>query len=186
MNFRRCAVVSTFTTDEEFILKAKDKTIHFRKPTVNDGKEMFRIVRESKVLDVNSEYSYLMWAEYFQESSILAIDKDEVVGFITGLIPPDQNDTLFIWQVAVDGRYKGHGLATHLIEQLFKRVKSNKSIDYIEATVTPSNIPSRRLFEGVANKNKTKCIVSECFTEDQFSEQGHEAEFKFRIGPIFN
>lgn len=161
-------------------------TIHFRKPTADDGKEMYRIVRESKVLDVNSEYSYLMWGEYFQESSILAIDGDEVIGFITGFIPPNQVDTIFVWQVAVDERYKGNGLATELIERLFKRVRREADIQYVEATVTPSNIPSRRLFEGIAHKHKTKCIVSECFTESQFTEKGHEAEFKFRIGPIFN
>jgi len=147
---------------------------------------MFRIVRESKVLDVNSEYSYLLWGKYFQETSIIAVCEDEAIGFISGFIPPEKEDTLFIWQVAVDNNYRGYGLATHLIEQLFKRVKQEKSITYIEATVTPSNIPSRRLFEGVANKNNTKCIVSECFTEEHFSEEGHEAESVFRIGPIFN
>lgn len=178
-------VVTISTRDESLIVQSKETTIRFRKPNANDGKEMFRIVRESKVLDVNSEYSYLMWAEYFQESSILAVDGEKIVGFITGFIPPNQQDTLFIWQVAVDEQYKGQGLATHLIEQLFERVGKQMKIEYIEATVTPSNIPSRRLFEGVAHKNKTKCIVSECFTEEQFSEAGHEAEFKFRIGPIF-
>lgn len=161
-------------------------TIQFRRPTVDDGKEMYRIVRESNVLDVNSEYSYLMWGEYFRDSSILAVDGNEIIGFITGFIPPKQPDTIFVWQVAVDDRYKGNGLATELIERLFNRLKREKDIEYVEATVTPSNIPSRRLFEGVAHKNKTKCIVSECFSKNQFTEEDHEPEFKFRIGPIFN
>ncbi|HZW68716.1 MAG TPA: diaminobutyrate acetyltransferase [Pseudogracilibacillus sp.] len=160
--------------------------IEFRKPTADDGKEMFRIVRESKVLDVNSEYSYLLWGKYFSDTSILAVSDNEVIGFISGFIPPDQADTLFIWQVAVDGSFKGHGIATKLIAQLLARVNKERSIEFIEATVTPSNIPSRRLFDGFAQKNNTKCVVSECFTEKQFSGEGHEAEFTFRIGPIFN
>lgn len=127
-----------------------------------------------------------MWGEYFRDTSILAIDDKRAVGFITGFIPPNKQDTLFIWQVAVDQAYKGQGIATELIKRLFERIESDQKIEYIEATVTPSNIPSRRLFEGIAQKYHTKCHVSECFKETQFSEGGHEAEFKFRIGPIFN
>src|SRR5699024_9043458 len=154
----------------------------FRKPTVDDGKEMYRIVRESNVLDINSEYSYLMWGEYFQESSILAVDGNEIIGFITGFIPPNQPDTIFVCQVAVDDRYKGNGLENELIERLFIRVKHEQVVEYVEATVTTSNIPSRRLCEGVAHKNKTKSNVSEGITENQFTEDGHEAECKVRIG----
>ena len=147
---------------------------------------MYRIVKESKVLDVNSSYSYLLWSKYFSKTSIIATCEDEVIGFVSGFLQPESPDTLFVWQVAVDQKFRGHGLATKLIKQLIAKLDQEKDVRYLEATVTPSNIPSRRLFEGVAHKNKTKCIVSECFSENQFTEEDHEPEFKFRIGPIFN
>lgn len=71
------------------------RTITFRKPDENDGREMFRIVEESKVLDVNSSYSYLMWSKYFNETSIVAESEDKVIGFVSGFIQPTSLDTLF-------------------------------------------------------------------------------------------
>lgn len=145
---------------------------------------MFRIVEESKVLDVNSSYSYLLWGKYFNKTSIIATCDDEVVGFITGFIPPEQADTLFIWQVAVDANFRGYGLATHLIHQLLTQVNDGQDVDYVEATVTPSNVPSSKLFQGIAKKNDTECAVFECFSEGQFPGEGHEAELTYKIGPI--
>lgn len=184
LNIRRCVVVSTRTIDEKLVLESRDKTVEFRKPTEKDGKEIYRLVRESKTLDVNSEYSYLLWGKYFSETSILALCEEKAIGFVTGFVPPGQQNTLFVWQVTVDEQFRGHGLATELIERLFQRLRRDYKLQYVEATVTPSNIPSRNLFEGFAKKHYTKCIVEECFTEDQFTEKDHEAEYLFRIGPI--
>lgn len=157
--------------------------IHFRKPTENDGSEMYRIVKQSKVLDVNSPYSYLMWSKYFRKTSIIASCENEVIGFVTGFLQPETPNTLFIWQVAVDEKYRGHGLATKLIEQLLVRLRK-ENVTYLEATVTPSNIPSSNLFKGIAKKQKTNCTIFECFSENQFPDGNHERELTYRIGPF--
>ena len=143
---------------------------------------MFRIVEESKVLDVNSSYSYLMWSKYFNETSIVAECEDEVIGFVSGFRQPTSLDTLFVWQVAIDLDFRGLGLATKLIEQLLKQLGDD--VSYLEATVTPSNIPSSKLFKGIAEKNNTDCSIFECFSEDQFPDPSHEAELTYRVGPI--
>jgi len=145
---------------------------------------MFRIVKESKVLDVNSSYSYLMWSKYFNKTSIIAeCENNEVIGFVSGFLQPESPDTLFVWQVAVDHKHRGKGLATKLIEQLLNQLKSEK-VNYLEATVTPSNIPSSNLFKGIAKKNDTNCTVFECFSKDQFPDPSHEPEMTYRIGPL--
>lgn len=144
---------------------------------------MFRIVEESKVLDVNSSYSYLMWSKYFHETSIVAESEDKVVGFVSGFIQPTSLDTLFVWQVAVDLDYRGLGLATKLIEQLLEQLRDD-DVNYLEATVTPSNIPSSKLFKGIAEKHDTDCSISECFSEDQFPDPSHESELTYRVGPF--
>jgi len=148
---------------------------------------MFRIVKESNVLDVNSSYSYLMWGKYFNSTSIVAESKDnEVVGFVSGFLLPESDDTLFVWQVGVDKKQRGKGLATKLITELIKSVQSEQSVRYLEATVTPSNIPSSNLFKGIATKYETNCFITECFSEEQFPDEDgtHEAEMAYRIGPI--
>src|SRR5690625_6610004 len=94
---------------------------------------MFRIVEESKVLDVNSSYSYLMWGKYFSKSSIVAEIDHELIGFVTGFLQPNSPDTLFVWQVAVDPKHRGKKLATRLIETLLDEQKQ-KDVCYLEAT----------------------------------------------------
>lgn len=144
---------------------------------------MFRIVEESKVLDVNSSYSYLMWSKYFHETSIVAECEDRVIGFVSGFIQPTSLETLFVWQVAVDLDFRGLGLATKLIEQLLDHLR-NQDVNYLEATVTPSNIPSSKLFKGIAEKHNTECAIFECFSKDQFPDPSHESELTYRIGPF--
>ncbi len=144
---------------------------------------MFRIVKESKVLDVNSSYSYLMWSKYFNQTSIIAECENNVIGFVSGFLQPESPDTLFIWQVAVDHKHRGKGLATKLIEQLLNQLESEK-VNFLEATVTPSNIPSSKLFKGIAKKKDTNYRIFECFSEEQFPDSVHEPEMTYRIGPL--
>lgn len=182
--FRRWIAVNTVLEDKTAIKTKDDRIVQFREPTEDDGKEMFRIVQESQVLDVNSSYSYLMWSKYFNKTSIIASCEDEVIGFVSGFLQPESPETLFVWQVAVDPKFQGNGLATKLIEQLIKQLDEHEGIHYLEATVTPSNIPSSKLFQGIAKKKDTECTISECFSEDQFPDPNHEAELTYRVGPF--
>lgn len=159
------------------------KTIYFREPTADDGSHMFDLVIKSKVLDINSSYSYLMWGKYFYKTSIVAEKDGRIVGFISGFLQPDSPDTLFIWQVAVDQTQRGKGLATALMMKLLKRLE-HQNVRFIEATVTPTNIASNRLFKGLAKKLGTDYQTFECFGKDQFPDPSHEAEMAYRIGPL--
>src|SRR6185312_3847202 len=81
-------------------------------PRVEDGAAIWRIARDSKTLDLNSSYSYLLWCRDFAATSVVARDAEGgPVGFITGYIRPDRPETLVVWQVAVDQAWRGRGLA---------------------------------------------------------------------------
>jgi len=167
----------TLTTDIE-------TDFHFRKPTKKDGAAVWQLIKDMKVLDLNSSYSYLMWCEIFSETSIVAEREGNTVGFISGFINPNSPDTLFIWQVAVNASERGRGLATKMLRQLLKR--TSDEVEYVEATVSPSNKPSQSLFKGLAKKLDTNCNISDYFTTEDFPEEGeeHEDELLFKIGPI--
>lgn len=144
---------------------------------------MYEIAENSKVLDVNSDYCYLMWSTYFANSSIVATDNHQVIGFISGFTPPEDDETLFIWQIAVDENYRGNGLATRMIHALIDKMKS-RNIQYIEATVTPSNTPSNKLFSSLAIKMEANYTITRCFEQEDFPDNTTEEEFLYRIGPI--
>jgi L-2,4-diaminobutyric acid acetyltransferase len=156
--------------------------VTLEKPTIEDGAEMWKLVKNS-TLDLNSSYKYIMMCEFFAETCVVAREDNKVVGFVTGFIPPEKQDTIFVWQVGVDSSQRGKGIASKLILELLSR-DSSKKVEYIEATVTPSNKASQSLFRGLAKKKHTLCEVSECFSEDLFPVKGHEEELTFRIGPI--
>ncbi|WP_368858650.1 diaminobutyrate acetyltransferase [Oceanobacillus saliphilus] len=166
-------------------LKISKTKYYFRKPNKEDGAAAWDLVKQTGNLDLNSSYSYLMWCEIFSNTSIVVKSKEtqKVVGFISGFIHPDKTDTLFIWQVAVSESERGNGLATKMLLQLMDR-DACEEVQFVEATVSPSNTPSKRLFFGLARKFNTNWKVSDYFTANDFPDTGHEDELLFRIGPL--
>ena len=157
-------------------------TIQIEKPTVQDGAQMWELVKKS-TLDQNSAYKYIMMCEFFSETCVVAKENDKLVGFITAFIPPERQDVVFVWQVGVDSSQRGKGLASRLLQELVNR-PGCKDVKYVEATITPSNKASQALFRRLAKQYDTTCEISECFSEDLFPGEGHEEELTFRIGPI--
>nr|WP_281274526.1 diaminobutyrate acetyltransferase [Aquisalibacillus elongatus] len=158
------------------------ETVSLEEPSPGDGAGMWELVNSS-TLDQNSAYKYIMMCEYFSETCVVAKEKGKVVGFVTGFIPPEKQDVVFVWQVGVDSSQRGKGIASKMLHELFNR-EACKDVRFLEATVTPSNQASQSLFKGFAKKNNTKCDVSEFFKEDLFPTDEHEEELRFRIGPI--
>jgi L-2,4-diaminobutyric acid acetyltransferase len=157
--------------------------IVIRSPTVADGVDMWRLARDSEVLDVNSRYAYLLLARDFTDTSVVARAGDAVVGFVTGYRRPAEPTTLLVWQVAVDAAVRGQGLAALMLDTLFDRVPG---IDHLETTVTPSNAASIALFTGFARRRKAPVRMAELFGAELLSAEGaeHEPENGYRIGPI--
>ncbi|MFC7320208.1 diaminobutyrate acetyltransferase [Halobacillus campisalis] len=159
-----------------------DETLTFQKPTVEDGSAMWELVDNSS-LDQNSPYKYIMMCEFFAETCIVAKEDEKVVGFVTAFIPPEKSDVLFIWQIGTDESQRGKGIASRLLNELLKRESCN-DVQYVEATVTPTNKASQKLFKRLARDHDTECNVSECFSEDLFPGDEHEEELTYRIGPF--
>lgn len=159
--------------------------IVLRKPTDADGASMWRLARDSGVLDLNSPYAYLMFARFFEDTCVIAESGSEAVGFVTAFVPPDNPDIIFIWQIGVSEACRGQGIAKQMIHELLRR-KECKSARFLEATVSPSNKASKALFTRMAKEFRTNCEISECFPTRLFPGGAHEAEWTYRIGPIPN
>ncbi|QDP42051.1 diaminobutyrate acetyltransferase [Radiobacillus deserti] len=157
-------------------------TVTFEKPIPKDGTAMWELVNQS-TLDQNSAYKYIMMSKYFRETCVVAKENDKLVGFVTAFIPPEQSDVVFIWQIGVDSSQRGKGIASKLLNALVNR-RACKDVRFVEATVTPSNKASQSLFKRLARDHDTKCTVTECFAQDLFPGDEHEAELSFRVGPL--
>jgi L-2,4-diaminobutyric acid acetyltransferase len=155
------------------------------RPTVADGAALWRIARDSKVLDLNSSYSYLLWCRDFAATSAVARDgSGEPVGFVTGYLRPDRPRTLLVWQVAVDEAYRGRGLAATLLDALAVRASAEQRITAVETTITPGNTASERLFGAFAERHDADLEREVLFDTGLFPDGPHEPEVLYRIGPL--
>jgi L-2,4-diaminobutyric acid acetyltransferase len=156
--------------------------IHVRSPIIDDGIELWRLASESKVLDVNSRYAYLLWCRDFADTSVIArrADDQQALGFVTGYRRPEMPDTLFVWQVAVDERARGEGLAGRMLDSLVEAVDD---VQHLETTITSDNDASIALFTKFADRWDATVERRELFDEQLLGDD-HAAEDRFRIGPL--
>ncbi|MFF5936083.1 diaminobutyrate acetyltransferase [Streptomyces sp. NPDC012508] len=167
-------------------MTAAQAAMTLESPRVEDGAAMWRIARDSRVLDLNSSYSYLLWCRDFAATSLVARAADgEPVGFVTGYLRPDRPGTLVVWQIAVDESHRGRGLAGVLLDALTARVAP----DAVETTVTPDNTPSDRLFTAYAARHRLPLEREVLFDGGLFPDSAdggtdHQPEVLYRIGPF--
>lgn len=155
----------------------------FRAPTVTDGAEMWRLARDSGVLEVNTAYSYLLLGQHFADTCVVAERDGRVVAFVSAFVSPSAHDTVFVWQVAVDADDRGHGVARKLVHHLLARPACRR-VRRLEATVAPSNTAARALFESVARDLEVPFSVYPGFDAELFPGDGREREELIRIGPL--
>jgi aspartate-semialdehyde dehydrogenase len=168
--------------------------LRFRVPTLdeNDGLAMHRIAKLSGVLETNTPYCYSLYVHHFgRDGCIIATHEptqNEPVGYIQGHRPPDQPDTVFVWQIGVDVSVQAKGIGTELLVQLAKRLHDTHDVRYLEATVTPSNVPSCKMFRGFARRLGVPCTETSLFGIEHLTPQQsstpHECENLFCIGPF--
>jgi L-2,4-diaminobutyric acid acetyltransferase len=151
-------------------------------PRVPDGATLWRVAKDNDSLNLNSSYAYLLWCRDFSDTSVVARLDDTVVGFVTGYLRPTAQETLMVWQVAVDPTQRGKGLAAALLDGLLDRLVP-AGVRYLETTVTQDNTASNRLFQSLAGRRSAGIERSELFGPHDFPDQ-HDAEFRYRIGPL--
>ncbi|MFF9375216.1 diaminobutyrate acetyltransferase [Streptomyces griseoluteus] len=155
------------------------------RPAVTDGAALWRLAKDSKTLDLNSSYSYLLWCRDFAGTSAVARGADgEPVGFVTGYVRPERPHTLLVWQVAVDGSQRGRGIAAALLDGLTARLAAERGVTDVETTITPGNTASERLFTSFAERHGAGLTREVLFPQELFPDGPHDPEVLYRIGPL--
>jgi L-2,4-diaminobutyric acid acetyltransferase len=160
-----------------------ERPFALRSPTLKDGAGIWDLVRRSKPLDENSCYAYLLLCEHFSDTCVVAEREGATAGFVSAYLPPRTDDTVFVWQVAVDRRARGMGVASAMLDYLLAS-SACAHVRFLETTVSPSNSASRALFHRLAKRSETICIEMPLFMQDLFAGFNHEDEVLFRIGPL--
>lgn len=161
----------------------ESQQLSLRPPVAADGIRVNRLIAQCPPLDTNSVYCNLLQCSHFAQTSVAAEIENELVGFVSGYIEPEQPDTLFIWQVAVGEKARGMGLATRMLQSILQRDACQK-VAYIDTTITEDNRASWALFERLSDKLGAELNHSVQFDRDQHFDGEHATEMLVRIGPF--
>jgi len=129
---------------------AASRAVRLRKPTAEDGSDIWRLVRACAPLDENSMYCNLIQADHFADTCVVAEMNGRVVGWISGHMIPGE-DTFFVWQVAVSAEARGMGLGRRMLNHLVARPDC-RAARALKTTITRSNEASWALFRSFARQ----------------------------------
>ncbi|HLU15566.1 MAG TPA: diaminobutyrate acetyltransferase [Burkholderiaceae bacterium] len=178
-----CAVTANGAPTAAGTVNQQRNAIVLREPQISDGPHLYQLVRNCPPLDLNSLYSYLLLCEHHPSTCVVAEVNGEVQGFVSAYMRPDQPDVIFVWQVAVHESARGMGLAQGMLLALLER-ESTRTARFLETTVGPGNVSSRRMFRAVADHHGAEIQERLLFGAELFGSGEHEDECLLRIGPI--
>lgn len=163
--------------------RSPQPTVAIRPPRSSDGAAVWRLIRDTEALDDNSLYCNLLQCSHFSATCAVAEMQGEVVGWMSGYVPPDKPETLFVWQICVGEQARGRGLAKRLVADVLARPECD-DVRHIECTITADNAASWALFEGMARQLDTRLSRRTHFSRDVHFDGLHDSEFQVTIGPF--
>lgn len=141
------------------------------------------MINEAGSLDTNSLYCNLLQCTHFSATCAVAEIDGALVGWLSGYVPPDREDTLFVWQVCVSAEARDQGVARKLMGAVLERA-SSRGIRYIDCTITEDNTASWALFGSVARTLNAQMQQTEHFLRDVHFGGSHDSELAVSIGPF--
>lgn len=114
-----------------------------------DGLNIFELVKKCPPLELNSRYFYTMIGWHFSQTSFVAEIARNPVGFIYGFASPMQENTLFIWQLAVLPEARRKGIGKSLLNLAYKMAKKME-LRRLCCTIDSNNYGSRKLLKSFA------------------------------------
>ncbi|PTW45272.1 MULTISPECIES: diaminobutyrate acetyltransferase [Rhodovulum] len=160
--------------------RRKSAPITFRSPTGADGPAVWALIRACKPLDENSMYCNLIQCDHFADTCILAEMDGEIVGWISAYLLPNDPETLFVWQVAVSDKARGHGLGRRMLFELLDR-EACDGVMRLKTTITRDNDASWGLFRGIARRLGARIEDEPHFTRSDHFDGRHATEHMVTI-----
>lgn len=109
-------------------------------------------------------------------------------GFVIGYRRPEDPSCLFIWQVAVDERFRGLGLAGRMLDDLLHDKAIVPPVHTLQTTITDDNLASQQTFRSLARRwDDAPMAVTPLFESAHLTHASdaahHEPERLYEIGP---
>jgi len=149
--------------------------IQFRESTLGDGLAIWEVVKATGVLDVNSTYCYHLLSHFFGETTVVAVDGDAIIGFVSGYITPKDKSVAFLWQVGFLPAYQGQGLGKKLLNY-WESLPAISAVSAFHTTISPDNKASQGLFRSWSASHGFAMSTSPFLAAADFGPGAHEPE----------
>lgn len=157
--------------------------IVFRAPDAMDAGAVRKLIARSGTLDQNSFYCNILQCSHFAQTCVVAECGDEVLGWTSGYVPPQQPDTYFVWQICVAPQARSTGLARRMIRWALGR-PALRDVSQIECTITADNRGSWAMFGALARDLAAPVASAPHLLRDTHFLGSHASEDKVTIGPF--
>lgn len=156
--------------------------LRFRAPRTEDGADVWQLIKSCEPLDENSLYCNLLQCDHFGDTCVAAERKSDgkLVGWISGYLMPDDPQTIFVWQVAVDESAQGQGVAGRMLSALLQR-EACADVRRLKTTITRDNEASWGLFRSFARKQGGELSSEPYFRKDDHFDGAHVTEHMVTI-----
>ena len=152
-------------------------------PLSEDGAAVHDLIAACPPLDTNSLYMNLIQTTHFADTCAFGREDVDVIGWVSGHIPPREPDVFFLWQVAVGEKARGKKIPKRLVADIFSR-EACRNVKYLKTTITPDNEASWGLFRSIARWLGAPLNESEFFDKERHFKGRHDSEILVTIGPF--
>lgn len=159
-----------------------DLDVRLRHVEPEDALALYRLVRDVGTLEPNSAYCYALCADHFRDTTVVAERGGSLVGVVVAYRPPTRPEALFVWQVGVTASMRRTGLGARLLDAALSSTGA-RGARFLLATVTPTNVASRRLFERFARAHGAPLHESRGY-DGAHLPADHAPERLLSIGPL--
>lgn len=169
------------TTDIQRVPKESHQ-ITYREPRTEDGAAVWHLIRSCEPLDENSLYCNLLQCDHFGDTCVAAERASDgaLVGWVSGYLMPDDPQTLFVWQVAVDESAQGQGIAGKMLSALLDR-EACAEVRRLKTTITLDNTASWALFRSFARRQGAELKSEPYLRRDDHFDGAHATEHMVTI-----
>lgn len=120
--------------------------MEIREASVEDYLDLHDLVGKIEGIVQHPTHFYKIMLQYFGNSIIVAVDNDELVGFLLGFVSQTNPEEYFIWQLGVDPQHRGKKIAGKIMKSTIDTAR-RFGCKKVTATVETTNKPSQGLFE---------------------------------------
>lgn len=157
--------------------------LEFRTPALEDGAAVWELIRSCEPLDENSMYCNFLQCDHFSDTCVVAELDGRTVGWVSGYLVPNEPETLFIWQVAVDESARGLGLGKAMLRHLVDR-EACAGVTQLKTTITRDNRASWALFSALAEERDARLGHEAHLKHDEHFDGKHPSEYLVTIAEL--